>query len=72
MKSIAKIYKYNFIKPKSKAGRKVTTGKTHKTYSFSWHPSRIKQVDDLCKILKRTRSSLIKEGLVLVMEKYNA
>ena len=72
MKSIAKIYKYKFIESKSKAGLKVTTGKTRDTFSFTWFPSKIKQVDELCKILKRNRTSLIVEGLEMILEKYNA
>ena len=57
-------------KPKAKSGRKKT-GRTVITYSFTYEPSRMEAFDKLADSIGENRSTLIKEGLDLVMEKYN-
>ena len=68
---ITHIPKSNMMpKPKAKSGRKKT-GRTVVTYSFTYEPHKMDAFDILAEKLGENRSTLIKEGLDLVTEKYN-
>ena len=71
MSPLTQITKSNMPdKPKAKSGRKPT-GRKVRTYSFTEKPCKMEVFDKLCERLGKHRSTLIKEGLDLVMEKYN-
>ena len=58
-------------KTKKKMGRPKSNNVLVRTYSFTEEPPKMAVFDKLCERLGTHRSTLIKEGLDLVMEKYN-
>ena len=58
-------------KPKKKMGRPITTGSVKKTYSITGEPIAMGKFDRMCANVGRTRTSMIQEGMIIIMEKYD-
>jgi len=57
--------------PKKKMGRPITTGSVKKTYSITGDPIEMAKFDRMCANVGRTRTSMIQEGMIIIMEKYD-